>query len=1259
MHFQPDDEEFFRAHPSADTKTREQDDHETLLPDSFSDTNEPPWKIGNRLGDFVLEKLLGKGSSGFVYRAKDELLGRRCALKLLLPTQSKNVVRNKLGFRRMIPLRHPNLIHVEQIHYLDEYIGFSMEEVRGSTLERGIWALAEASSDIAYGHLLTLIRHFASGLAVMHSQDLVHRDIKPSNLMIGSDGRGRVIDYGLVGTVNLDDDPNGYRDYLVGPPMFFAPETLWDQHYLPASDVFSLGLVLLDSLRVLDRHHLNSRVSIERSKDNRRVDREVIDQAVGEISSRVPTVLREACMEMLSSDPGDRPTAAEIARLDTSNPSLFCLPTNPMMGREKEFEASCDWVDSIFAGASGRLHIEGESGIGKSRLADEIEDYIRLKRWGQVFRAKCRSGEDHPMQAFDQICDAIANRYMKRDRTVMRLDHASVMFLIEAFPVLKDVIEVDLSSVPTHKPSKRLDAIETGVRFSEELRKMGPLFLVIDDIQWIDTDSLNVLDRLQTAGGGMLGIITISRPGGDRQMAAADQTIRLSRIDDETARDWLLGVARRWSIKLSDSLVNDFVANAHGNPFHLNDFAEEFRPGGVLYRVEEFKLTESGSLIFAGLDQLWRMRVKRLSPDAKALLPYVVTAGHLVSAEDLSELSGLGESVDAAISELVQHRLIRDEVTGNECISILHDSLIENLLQSMSEEQRKQCHSAWACLYARRDSGEKFAGRIAGHFFDAGEPGRAVSYAILAAENAERFVAKTEAARWHSSVIEYLTGNERIERIRLAAETFVEADRYHEAAEYYQLLASETTGDDSIRCEVLSASLLIRCGRFELAREKIRSLTERLGLPRPKRAFASRLCLMVSLIRLKWDTFRSKRKSQSGSKVLRQEVSSRDRQRLTLCLSLARPLSLFDNLHALELNVVGARLSVLLGDEKDRILSDVGAAVFGCYNSGSDRIQSELAFGELLPRAMETKDPKSIGDVWAGTAIAHQLMMRFRSVRDSVDRCLKSYDEVGYRLPFETSQIVWTAINADWCLGQWTHLATDVDKMVTESKQSNDFLQWLIASSGYGATNWLMADQTQELREVIQENSKKIFVGHGAQVIHFSQWLSTNFLCLYEGRFDDAWFALCEIRSRLKQPFTMQIQLMRVTMSCFAALICLHQIKSNFNDLHAQGKWLAEVRIALRALHREQNTFATTMAHFYQSQLDRLIATSPEELEEVRRQLAMVLELCKDQQLRPFQFTAEDMIAELERGTSTQNLVDQMRCHGIKEPEKFAQLYRI
>ncbi len=1097
-----ENEEFFPVDPASDTKVRGQRDRETHLPDGSTDQFIPPWKPGDQLGSFVLGELLGKGSSGFVYRACNKDTGHHCALKLLTPAKCENLVRNKLGFRRMIPLRHPGLIHVDRIHYLDGYIAFSMEEVKGQTFAVGVWELTQADKD-GYRHLLSLMRQYASALAVMHSNGLVHRDIKPQNLMIDHQGRGRLIDYGLVGTIDIADDPNGFRDYLVGAPHFFAPESLWEQYYLPASDVFSLGLVMLDALRVLDRSSDPLHLSIERSQDCRREDEAMISEAVEDLSSDVPTVLREACLEMLQSDPVDRPTAAELSRLGLSTSPRFLFLDRPIIGREKELNQAFAWVDSIFDGGVGRLHIEGESGVGKSCLVEEIEQYVRSKRWGQLFQAKCRSGEDFPMQAFDQIADTIATRYMKSDREIMQLDPVSAEFLHSAFPVLKDVVQASVSAVPVRKVSQRLDAIEAGVRLSEELRLMGPLILLIDDVHWADRDSLNVLDRLQNVSGGMLGIITISRPKGDRQVSPPHLKLSIDPLSHAASKELLLHAARRWSVQLDHDALESLITAAQGSPLRLVDFTEEFHPGGLLHHTVTGERADGELGSMSNIERLWELRVARLSAEARTALSYIVTAENLISAEQLSELTGLGESIDAVLSELVQQRLVRDDITGDECISVYHDSIADNLAKTLTEEQKRECHLAWARLLSRQNQGGKLAARIAGHFFNAHEPSRAVSFAILAAEDEDRCFAKTESARWHARAIDHLHGPERIERIRIAAETFVEADRLADAAKYFQMLALEVGHKESVNYRLKATSLLIRSGFFQEARDQLRTLTELLNLPSAKPRWLSQINIARLLLNFAYVSMRGASKRPDDQAATDGTVI-RNRQRLNLCLSISNPLAMFDNLHAFELNIVGSGLAIRYGNEAERILVEVGNALFSSRDRGAKRIRSEIVMQQLLPRAIATKNAKVIGDVWAGIGFLQGLAMRWSSVEAPMTKCLNHYSEHQDHVGQELCHVRAMSLCALWHIGRWGQMRSMGEEMLELSQQRNDQLQWMIMSSGHGGVTWLMRDQVEESERIRIQNAAKMGQSRDVQMLDFFEWISLMQIDLYKGDYQGA-----------------------------------------------------------------------------------------------------------------------------------------------------------
>lgn len=211
------------VNPSDETFGRPSRNNETRLSNALETKMESPLQVGQCFGDFEIHGLLGRGKAGFVYSATDLLAKRRCALKLLCRMSSHDLYRNKLGFRRMSPFRHPCLLRTDRIEIIDEHTVLLMEEIDGETLYAYSRRLRELSPQDAYRKIHRLLHDYAVGLAIMHFGGLVHRDLKPTNLMVRSDGQGVIVDYGLVATCDPETDPYGLRPYIAGTPRYFSP----------------------------------------------------------------------------------------------------------------------------------------------------------------------------------------------------------------------------------------------------------------------------------------------------------------------------------------------------------------------------------------------------------------------------------------------------------------------------------------------------------------------------------------------------------------------------------------------------------------------------------------------------------------------------------------------------------------------------------------------------------------------------------------------------------------------------------------------------------------------------------------------------------------------------------------------------------------------------------------------------------------------------------------------------------------------------
>jgi tetratricopeptide (TPR) repeat protein/predicted Ser/Thr protein kinase len=219
-----------------------------------------------RIARFVVLGRIGSGGMGVVYEAWDPKLERRVALKLLLPEQQREGARNRLvrEAQALARLAHPNVVAVFDVDVEGEAVWIAMEFVEGSTL-RG-W-LTDGSRSVP--EILAVVRAAGEGLAAAHAAGLVHRDFKPDNVLVGRDGRVRVVDFGLV---RASDEPSaessivepagdlrigvGTRSSqqitrvgaLVGTPGYMAPEQLRGRPADARADQFAFCVVVWEAL---------------------------------------------------------------------------------------------------------------------------------------------------------------------------------------------------------------------------------------------------------------------------------------------------------------------------------------------------------------------------------------------------------------------------------------------------------------------------------------------------------------------------------------------------------------------------------------------------------------------------------------------------------------------------------------------------------------------------------------------------------------------------------------------------------------------------------------------------------------------------------------------------------------------------------------------------------------------------------------------------------------------------------------------------
>jgi tetratricopeptide (TPR) repeat protein/predicted Ser/Thr protein kinase len=290
----------------------------------------PPQKIGR----FTVLRELGRGGTGVVYAAYDEQLDRKVAVKLLHSETREDLARNRLlrEAQAMARLSHPNIVGVHEVGTFGAQIYVAMEFVHGMTLHA--WLKRQRRSFTA---IAEMFRQAGEGLAAAHEAGLVHRDFKPANVMVGDDGRVRVLDFGLAraeaepgAAPGLDDlEPAAphtsavanlrsldasitVTGVMLGTPAYMSPEQFLGVHVDARSDQFAFCVSLFEAA-YRERPFSGDTLAELMSAVLAGLVRDVPTPA-GVPRSLRPLLLRGLRRQSVDRFPSMRPLLAELAR---------------------------------------------------------------------------------------------------------------------------------------------------------------------------------------------------------------------------------------------------------------------------------------------------------------------------------------------------------------------------------------------------------------------------------------------------------------------------------------------------------------------------------------------------------------------------------------------------------------------------------------------------------------------------------------------------------------------------------------------------------------------------------------------------------------------------------------------------------------------------------------------------------------------------------------------------------------------------------
>jgi len=263
--------------------------------------------VGDVLDGYHLDAVIGRGGMGTVYRATDRALEKTVALKVIAPHLADDdtfVQRFREEAKALARLDADGIVDVYAMRETDDALFFVMEHIEGPSLQTVLQRQRALDPPAA----LSLLRQVLTAVGHAHASGVLHRDLKPSNILLDGRGQAVITDFGLAKILASDAELTATQDQL-GTVAYMSPEQVEGlQNVDEASDLFSVGLIAYEAF--------TGRLPFDRSDSDFHIQQSIVEGTFPPPSAHepaIPPAVEQVVMDLLSTDPADRPPDAQAA----------------------------------------------------------------------------------------------------------------------------------------------------------------------------------------------------------------------------------------------------------------------------------------------------------------------------------------------------------------------------------------------------------------------------------------------------------------------------------------------------------------------------------------------------------------------------------------------------------------------------------------------------------------------------------------------------------------------------------------------------------------------------------------------------------------------------------------------------------------------------------------------------------------------------------------------------------------------------------
>lgn len=1058
---------------------------------------------------YVVEHELGSGAFGTVYSARDREGGQRVALKHLSRMSASALGRFKREFRALQGLHHPRVVRLDALFEHESGWFIAMEYVPGEDLLDHVGRGAE---DAARPRLRDAFLQLADALDALHAHGIIHRDLKPANVRVTPQGRVVLLDFGLV--TSLDNTAQSDGLVAAGTPAYMAPEQAAAGELEAAADWYAFGVCMYEALTDSLPFCGATPVATMLAKQHK-----LPEPPSHRIAGEVPEDLESLCMALLDPSPAERPGLPEVQRVlgqgAADRPSLT-EPQEVFEGRERELQR----LDAAHAMASSQglrvLLVEGESGIGKSRLVEEWLQRLRQRTDGiLILQSRCYENERSAFKAFDAGMEELARWFAspEGERRLVVPPHAGLVPRL--FPALASLEA--LRAAPLHDlPADPSSALRCGLMAVAHLIHVAaacvPMVVMIDDLQWADPESFRLLRTLgESPHAPPVLIVATVRPEAE---LGAEIRSAVTRLADQMPVEVLSlqGLSAQACRRLASQLMG-----SEAPPGWLERITRESKGLPLLVSVlsghASSQKPESGGEL--SLESALASKLQALDDNASNLLNVVAISVAPCSLGLLARaLRQDPEQVQLSLGALMHAKLVR--AAPDQRLACFHDRLKAIIESTLVEEQVRHLHGALADAIASRPDHDPSV--VAEHLERAARHERAQQAHQHAADAALSALAFGKAAYHYRRALALCEAvDASLPRATLQArlgDALARAGLSAQAAEQYRLAALEADEAERIPLCTLAAQHLLQGARFGQGVAATRDVLAELDAPLAGTEAAAIARILRNRLWLRIRGLHLGRNRGAATDI--------EHARLEAMRQLAVPLFYVNVPVATALNMAHLRRSLVAGNEEHAARALASEAVMRSmqHPEGAPR-EHEALLGRAL--ALSGSDPPVALRAWLEYCRA--TCGNLRGEPAPTAQLLAQVEKLlTQRCPEEPWLLLLTrqSLCAAWAqLGSFGTKLPLMERWLAECRERNDrFGVALLETIGLCSLRFVVLDEPERVGPCVRE-AMSPWPREPFTVPHLGELMCEQFAATYRGG-TSAWELLCEDRQRTRRALVLR-----------------------------------------------------------------------------------------------------------------------------------------